>query len=419
MGEYRLDWMISVDDHILEPPGVWQDRMPSRYRDTAPMMVTEGGDEFWRYEGRLFPISGLSAAAGKRTSDISPNALRYADMRPGCYDAKERIVDMDRAGVIASINFPSFPRFAGQTFMEGRDHELGALCVKAWNDWLFEEWCSVAPGRFIPATLIPFWDVEGSVAEIHRCVALGSRGIIFSENPAKLTFEGKPLPSIHSQDGHWDPIWRALEETELPLLMHYGSSSNMQKTADDAPYLVSLSANSFILPISTTLDWIFSGVLGRFPKLKLCMSESQIGWIAPTLERAEYVMRIQGDWNRKYHRQGTMADHQAGDVGLVERDTPLFMDDRSPSEIFADQIFACFFEDFAGVRALEGSALVNNIMIEMDYPHSDSTWPNSLARALDQVKALDEKQQWQVLVGNATRLHRFEPSYPAPAEDRI
>src|ERR1700761_9248108 len=99
MGSYRLDWMISVDDHILEPPGVWQDRMPAKYKDAAPKMVTEGGEEFWRYEGRLFPISGLSAAAGKRTQDISPHALRYADMRPGCYNPKERIVDMDEAGV--------------------------------------------------------------------------------------------------------------------------------------------------------------------------------------------------------------------------------------------------------------------------------------------------------------------------------
>jgi len=125
-------------------------------------------------------------------------------------------------------------------------------------------------------------------------------GVIFSENPSKLRYKGKHLPSIHAADRHWDPLWSVLQETELPLLMHYGSSSNMAQTSEDAPHLVSLASNSFVLPISTTLDWIYSGNLGRFRGLKICMSESQIGWVAPTLERAEYVSKIQTDWNRKY-----------------------------------------------------------------------------------------------------------------------
>jgi predicted TIM-barrel fold metal-dependent hydrolase len=415
----RLDWMISVDDHILEPPNIWQDRVPAAFKDAAPKIVVKGGDEYWQYEGRLFPTSGLSAVAGKKYDEITPHALRYADMRPGCYDPNERLKDMDEAGVIASINFPSFPRFAGQTFMEAQDSDLGAMCIRAWNDWLIDEWCAAGPGRFIPATLIPFWDVEASVKEVYRCGELGSRGVIFSENPAKLSYKGDRLPSIHSADGHWDPMWRALEETDLPLLMHYGSSSNMTKTADDAPYLVSLASNSFILPISTTLDWIYSGVLGRFPGLKICMSESQIGWILPTLERAEYVLKVQGHWNRKYLREGTMADHQRGEGGIVERENLLFVDERSPRQIFADQVFACFFEDFEGVKAIRDTELVDNIMIEMDYPHTDSTWPHSLKRAHEQVVGLSEDTKWKILAGNAMRIHRFEPLYPASVGNAV
>src|SRR3954453_19792921 len=137
--QYRLDWMISVDDHVLEPAHVWQDRMPARYRDAAPKVMNENGDEFWQYGGRKYPMSGLSAVAGKKSDEISPHALSFADMRPGCYEPKARLADMDEAGVIAALNFPSFPRFAGQTFMEGDDIDLGMLCLKAWNDWMLNE----------------------------------------------------------------------------------------------------------------------------------------------------------------------------------------------------------------------------------------------------------------------------------------
>jgi predicted TIM-barrel fold metal-dependent hydrolase len=405
--EHRLDWMISVDDHVLEPPNVWQDRVAAKYRADAPSIVLRDGVECWQYEGRVFPTSGLSAVAGKKTEDISPLALNYSDMRPGCYDPKARIEDMDTAGVVASLNFPSFPRFAGQTFMEGQDSALGEVCIQAWNDWMLDEWCATVPGRFIPGTLIPFWDVEASVKEIERCAAKGSKAVIFSENPAKLTYRGEPMRSIH--DRYWDPLWSVLQETGIPLCMHYGSSSNMSKTSEDAPYLVSLAANSFILPISTTLDWIFSGNLGRFPGLKICMSESQIGWVAPTLERAEYVLDIQGDWNRRLTYSGTMGDTKRV---LKERDEEFYIDERRPTQIFKDQIFACFFKDFVGMRAIAEMDAIDNVMIEMDYPHSDSTWPNSLPLALQQVAGLTREQQWQVLVGNAMRVHNFEPTYP-------
>ena len=412
--KYRLDWMISVDDHVLEPPNVWQDRVPAKYKDAAPKVVTRDGEEYWEFEGRKYPTSGLAAVAGKQTEDITPHALRYEDMRPGCYDPKARLADMDEAGVVASLNFPSFPRFAGQAFMEADDSELGLQCIQAWNDWMLDEWCGTAPGRYIPGTLVPFWDIEASVREVERCMAKGSKGIIFSENPAKLKYKGEPMKSIHSVDRHWDPLWSVLQETGLPLCMHYGSSSTMAQTAPDAPYLVSLAANSFILPISTTLDWIFSGNLGRFPGLKVCMSESQIGWVAPTLERAEYVLAIQGEWNRKLTYTGTMSSN-AADRKLLEREVELFVDERSPTQIFKDQIYACFFNDFVGMKAVKDLDAIDNVMIEMDYPHTDSTWPNSLPLALEQVAGLTDEEKWKVLAGNAMRVHDFQPAYPAAA----
>ena len=236
--------------------------------------------------------------------------------------------------------------------------------------------------------------------------------MIFSENPNKPKHHAEFLPSIRSEDRHWDPLWSALQETGLPLLMHYGSSSTMARTSEDAPYQVSLAGNSFILPIST-LDWLFSGNLGRFPGPKICMSESQIGWVVPTLERAEYVQKIQGEWNRRLVHTGTMADHAKGQGELIERVEELYTDERPITQIFKDQIYSCFFEDFAGVKAMQDLGAIDNMLIEMDYPHSDSTWPNSIQRAHEQVAQLGDEDAWKVLAGNAIRLHNFEPSYPA------
>src|ERR1700759_4589523 len=138
--ELNLDWLISVDDHILEPPNLWVGRVPAKDRDRAPQMTADGG-EVWVYDGKKFPTSGLSCVAGKTKEQFSPDPVPYSEMRPGCYDSVARLDDMDQAGILASLCFPSFPRFCGQVFKEGEDKELGLVCVKTYNDWMIDEWC--------------------------------------------------------------------------------------------------------------------------------------------------------------------------------------------------------------------------------------------------------------------------------------
>ena len=187
-----LDWMVSVDDHVLEPPNVWQDRVPAKYRDVAPRLVQNDAGEFWAYEDRLVPTGMLAAAAGKAKEDFTPDAISYADMLPGCYDVASRLDDMNTAGILASLCFPSFPRFCGQIFHEARDKQLALLCVKAYNDWMIDEWCAAAPGRFIPLIIVPLWDPPEMAREIERCAAKGATALAFSENPEPLG-----LPTIH------------------------------------------------------------------------------------------------------------------------------------------------------------------------------------------------------------------------------
>jgi hypothetical protein len=269
----NLDWLVSVDDHVIEPPNVWIDRIPSKYGDEIPHMVETKVGPAWLYDGKKVPTSGLSVTAGKSKEEFSPDPVTFDQMRPGVYDPVARVADMNQGGILASLCFPSFPRFCGQIFWEAKDKELALLCVKAYNDWMIEEWCGTIPGRMIPLTLIPLWDPQLAVKEIERCAAKGSTAIAFSENPEPLG-----LPTIHDPDGYWTPVMEACEATETVVCMHVGSSSTMPQISSDAPLLANLTFGA-VRAAGTMLAWIFSDYFERMPNLKIALSEGNIGWM--------------------------------------------------------------------------------------------------------------------------------------------
>jgi len=203
----NLDWLISVDDHILEPPHLWVDRVAAADRDRAPHMEVRDGVEGWVYDGKHYPSSGLSAVVGRSKEEFSPEPLPYSEMRPGCHDPVARLEDMDRAGILASLCFPTITRFCGQLFMEASDREFGFQCLQAYNDWLVEEWCGAAPGRYIPLMLIPMWDPPRAAGEMARMAERGVTAFAFSENPEPLG-----LPTIHDPGRYWDPVLAAADE---------------------------------------------------------------------------------------------------------------------------------------------------------------------------------------------------------------
>ena len=182
------------------------------------------------------PTSGLSAVVGKTKEEFSPNPLNYDDMRPGCYDPVARLEDMDRAGIIASLCFPTLPRFCGQLFYEAKDRDFGFVCLQAYNDWMIDDWCGAAPGRYIPLVLIPIWDPALAAKELERCAAKGATAFAFSENPEPLG-----LPTIHDPDRYWDPVMAAAQDTQMVVCMHVGSSSTMPIISTDAPGLANLT----------------------------------------------------------------------------------------------------------------------------------------------------------------------------------
>jgi len=374
--------IISVDDHLIEHPRVWLDRLPEKFRDAGPRIVeNENGHHVWHFDGDIFPQIGLNAVAGREHKDYGMDPLRYDDMIPGCYDPAERAKDMDVDGVQAAMCFPSFPGFAGGVFMRAKDKDLALECVRAWNDFHIDEWCASAPDRFIPLGMLPCWDVAASVKEIERLAAKGCRALTFPDSPVPLD-----LPSFHTD--HWEPVWDACEAADISLALHFGSGSFMpgfsflEKYAgkDAAPFIVAISifgTNS----MWSLADLIFSGLLQRHPKLKFQMSEGGIGWVPYLLERMDYT------WERHRWYQD------------VDRET-------RPSDLFRKHVWGCFIDDFHGIdnRYAVG---IDRIMIEVDYPHSDSNWPNSRKRIAENLAGVPDDEAFKIVETNARTMLRF------------
>jgi predicted TIM-barrel fold metal-dependent hydrolase len=389
----ELPKIISVDDHVVEPPHVWQQWLPAKYRDRGPRVERRGigamrhvgGGSYeqtfdpdgppadcWIYEDLVYIHKRHVAAVGFDRDEMTLSPITYDEMRPGCYDPKARIADMELNWVEASLSFPTFPRFCGQTFLEAKDRDLAEACVYAYNDWMVEEWCGDSGGRLIPLVIVPLWDVELAAREVRRNAVRGVHAVCFSEIPAHLG-----LPSVHS--GYWDPFFAACEETDTTVCMHIGSSSKMPVTSSDAPPAVAATL-SFNNAMASLSDFLFSGVLVRFPRLKLAYSEGQMGWLPYILERADDV------W----------LEHRAW--GGVRDRVP-----EPPSTYFRRNVFACFFRDRHGLRSLDEIG-VDNVTFETDYPHTDSTWPHTKKVAEEMLAGLPDDVVYKILRGNAIRM---------------
>jgi len=388
----RIPPIVDVDAHVVEPPDVWVTRLPAKYRDTGPRIEylpagqpkLDGGGyieapgtdgppvAWWHYEDHLYSVKRLIAAAGYPADEITMGGITFDQMRPGCWQPDARLEDMTLNGVEAQLSYPNYPRFCGQLFMRGQDRDLALLCVQAYNDWMVEEWCGPSGGRLVPLCLTPMWDGELAAAEVRRNAARGCRAVAFSELPTYLG-----LPSIYS--GHWDPLFAACEETGTVVCMHIGSGTRTPQTSDDAPEAVA-STIIFGNSAASMSDWLLSGALDRYPKLKLLYAESQIGWIPYLLERLDDVWETHRGWSHSH------------------KFCP-----EPPSTYYYGHVYSCFFKDSVGVELLDRVG-PDNVMFETDYPHQDGTWPYSRQAAAAQFGHLDEAVVRKLARGNAIRV---------------
>jgi len=392
VADAEFPWIISTDDHLVEKDDLWTSRVPEKYRDQVPHIVyAPAGDApvvdgamyiespgttgrevpWWNYDGHWYSIKRIIAAAGFAPEEVTTQSVDWDEMRKGCWDRDARLDDMTVNHIAASLCFPNYPRFAGQIFLRAKDKHVAKLCVEAYNDFMVDEWCAGSNGRMIPLAMIPLWDVNLAVAEVRRNAARGVRAVAFSECPAWLD-----LPSIHS--GYWDPFFAECEATETVVCMHIGSGTRVTRTSNDAPTAVQATL-MFNNSAASVTDFLFSGVLSRFPTLKLFYAEAQIGWIPYVIERVDDV------WET--HRWAIGAD-AAGD---------------RPSDLYYRQVYSCFFKDSVGIKLLDEVGR-DNVMFETDYPHQDGTWPDTVSVAQKLLGHLDDATITKIVQGNAAKL---------------
>ena len=376
--------MVSVDDHVIEPPHLFEGRLPARFRDRAPRLITRGdGTMAWVYEGQELPNVALNAVVGRPREELGFEPTTFDELRPGCYDIHARVKDMDANGVLGSLSFPSFPKFCGQLFMTTKDPEQAAAMVRAYNDWHVEEWAGSYPGRFIPLALPMLWDAEAAAAEVRRLAGLGCHALTFSASPFALG-----LPTIHTD--YWDPLWKACVDVGTVVCMHLGSSSTQPGTSPDAPIEVIYNLTPLSL-LDAAADLLWSPAFRKFPELRVAMSEGGIGWIPYFLERADYIYNHSRPWT------GT-------DLG-----------GRLPSDIWNEHVIVCFIDDAVGVE-IRHHMNIDNITWECDYPHSDTTWPYAPEMAMKYLGGLPDDEIDKITHLNAIRHFRYDPFAHIPRE---
>jgi predicted TIM-barrel fold metal-dependent hydrolase len=377
--------IISIDDHVIEPPDMFDAHVPARYRDHAPKLTRdENGFDTWVFEGEGVGMVGLNATVSwpKEEWGMDPSSL--AEMRTGAYLIGERVRDMNRNGVLASMCFPSFVGFAGRKFMDAKDKDLALVMLKAYNDWHIDEWCASHPGRFIPQAIGPLWDMDALVAEIHRVAAKGARAISMPELPHLLG-----LPTY--QNDFWQPFFTAICDEEMVMSLHIGQGLDAIDMGPDLSfdnYMV-LSTQVSVLCVQ---DLLWGPAMRKYPGLKIAYSEGGIGWIPFLLDRVD----------RHYENQRWTGQDFGGKL---------------PSEVFREHALACFISDPTSLK-LHKEIGDDIIAFETDYPHSDSLWPDApedLLRQCHDAGCSDElinKISW----GNAARFCSYDPFAAIPKE---
>ena len=369
--------LVSVDDHLVEPATLFDAHIPEQYRDLAPRIVhTDVGDDVWMFDGQEVPYLGLNAVAGRPRDEYGIEPMSYEEMRRGCWDVHERVKDMNAGGVLASLNFPSFPGFAGRLFAAASDKDLALAVVRAYNDWHIDEWCGAYPDRFIPMALPVLWDAELAAAEVYRTAAKGCHSVTFTENPALLGY-----PSLHSDA--WDPFWGAVSDTDTVVSIHLGSGGKLVQTSDDAPVDVMMTLQPMVV-CQCAADIVWSPILHKFPNIRFALSEGGIGWIPYFLERLDRTYDLHHLWT------GT-------DFGS-----------RMPSDVFREHFLTCFIDDPVGVE-LRHRIGIDKVSWELDYPHADSAWPNAPEELAAVLAGASREEVDKVTHENAMRWYSFDP----------
>jgi len=368
--------VISTDDHICEPPELFDNQLSGHLLETAPKLRTDPrGKNYWEYQGQVKASVGLNAVVGRPLDEYGMEPTSLEQLREGCYSVHARIDDMDVNGIAASMCFGNSITFDGRTFHQAPDKKLALRHMQAVNDWHYEEWCMAYPGRFIPLGVLPTWDAQATVDEINRLAKKGFRVVSMNENP---TAQG--LPSIHNP--YWDPIYKAIVANDMAIALHIGSGNPAPHASSETPIEAWIST----MPLSVAqgvADWLQLEELHQYPGMRIIVSEGSIGWVPYLMERADF-----SNWR---HKAWTKSRFQ----------------DIKPSELMKRHFCHCFLWDPYGLKNLDEIG-VENVTYEVDYPHSDALWPDAAELLWEQVQGLSDEVIDKITHQNAIRWLRHD-----------
>lgn len=370
--------VISTDEHIQEAPDVWTSRMSkAKFGDDIPHIgELPDGDQAWLIRGELamfgrYKLGAVQAA----TTPRNHNPRRWEEVPKSTYVPSERLKAMDLDEVDTNVFFPNIAGLTNQNFQKEGSAEFRLACIRAYNDWLAEEWVANSP-RFIAQCITPMWDVGLAVQEIKRAIKMGHKGLIWHGAPDVL---GLP----HFNERHWDPIFQTCVELDIPLCLHIGA---MPTRPTWSGYSLSRntsvgSTNKFTSQMQIMSDLLFSGILDRFPTMRVVTVESGIGWIPYLLETLDH----------QYDNLEVWKD------GLKSK----------PSEAFRRQVYANFWFEREGILNRHKIG-VGNILYETDFPHPTSTWPNSKRCREASLEGVPANEREMILIDNAVKVYRLD-----------
>ena len=357
-------FMVSADGHVQEPADLWATRMDKKYRDRLPgVQVDTKGAKFQKTEGfRPVRIRNIKFEG--------EDALRN---RSGQTPA-ERLADLTADGVDAEILFPN----KGLAMWATPDAEFSGLMCKAYNEWAWEMFANYND-RLAPMACVASGDIDGAIAEIQRCAALGFRGLCL---PCKPVWGAPDHAALNYNLPEFDPLWACAQEVDLPVTFHVSTGRDPRTSRGNGGAVINYAVHSLSPTMEPVANICASGVIDRFPNLKFGTIEAGIGWVAWAIQALD---------------EAYLKHHMFVRPRL----------ERLPSDYFKSNGFASFQEDKAGLDNAREHGLVDNFLWANDYPHHEGTWPHS-AEAIERTfTALDDGERAQILGLNATRIFGF------------
>lgn len=376
MAELKL---LDADSHVSEPLNLWQERLPVKYRDSAPKMVTEYKGKpgaWWIIEQDREPHNVILGFGANKTLEELQQLLKsfsYAGAHRGGWDPAQRLKDMNQDGVFGDVLYTTL----GFRMFWIKDAAFQRACFQVYNDWL-AEFCSVSPGRFRGLGLVSLYEPKLAAQDLASCAKKGLAGaIVWASPPEELPF--------HSEI--YDPFWAVAQELRMPLSLHeFAGFRWIDWDSDAKKRTVAAAINSHEVE-TTFATLVLSGVLERFPGLKVIAAELNCGWLAYFLRRMD----------ERFESRATRLHGSPFATKLRLK----------PSEYFHRQLYATFIDDDFGL-AHRHDIGVDNMLWSSDFPHSATFWPHSQEKIATDFRDVDEEDKRKILCTNTAKLYGFD-----------